>query len=127
MPIDSSSPGIDRFEVVVVPFPFTDRAAEKRRPALVLSRAETFNRVAGHSVMAMITSAASASWPLDVALTDLVAAGLPSPSLVRMKLFTLDHRFVLRRAGRLAARDATAVQASLAALLSTRRPVVNRP
>jgi hypothetical protein len=35
-----------------------------------------------------------------------------------MKLFTLDHRFVLRRAGRLAPRDATAVEASLVALLS---------
>jgi mRNA interferase MazF len=114
----SGSGGIARFEVVVVPFPFTDRAAAKRRPALVLSSADTFNRAAGHSVMAMITSAAGSTWPLDVALSDLTAAGLPSASIVRMKLFTLDHRFVLRRAGRLAPRDATAVEASLAALLS---------
>jgi mRNA interferase MazF len=42
--------------VVVVPFPFTDRKASKRRPALVLSAMKVFGHLAGHSVMAMITS-----------------------------------------------------------------------
>jgi mRNA interferase MazF len=46
----------ERFAVVRVPFPFTDRAASKNRPALVLSDLEAFNVPAGHSVMAMITS-----------------------------------------------------------------------
>ncbi len=44
------------FEVVVVPFPFTHKAASKRRPALVLS-SEMFNAAIHHSVMVMITSA----------------------------------------------------------------------
>ena len=106
-----------RFDIVIVPFPFTDKAAAKRRPALVLSNAQGFNRIAGHSVMAMITSADNAPWVLDTPIADLKSAGLPSPSVVRMKLFTLDHRFVLRRAGRLASSDARAVDASLVALL----------
>ena len=33
----------ERFAVVRVPFPFTDRTASKNRPALVLSAAEAFN------------------------------------------------------------------------------------
>ena len=107
-----------KFEVVVVPFPFADSAASKRRPALVLSGEAAFNAPAGHSVMAMITSAGHAPWPLDVALTDLRAAGLPSPSVARMKLFTLDHRFVLRRAGKLAAKDRKAVGDALEKLLA---------
>jgi len=119
-PTATSRGGVARFEVVVVPFPFTDRAAAKRRPALVLSGADTFNRASGHSVMAMITSSTGAAWPLDVVLSDLAAAGLPSPSIVRMKLFTLDHRFVLRRAGRLSSRDQSAVEASLSALFAPR-------
>jgi mRNA interferase MazF len=41
----------DRFTVVRVPFPFTDRATTKNRPALVLSDALAFNTLAGHSVM----------------------------------------------------------------------------
>ena len=87
----------DRFEVVIVPFPFTDKAQVKRRPALVLSSHTAFGRRAGHSVMAMITSAQNPPWPLDVPISDLVAAGLPAPSVVRMKLFTLDHRFIITK------------------------------
>ena len=81
-----------RFDIVVVPFPFTDKAAQKRRPALVISDSKAFNQPAGHSVMAMITSAGNAPWPLDTHITDLKSAGLSAPSVVRMKLFTLDHQ-----------------------------------
>ena len=83
-------------EVVVVPFPFTDKDSSKRRPALVLSDAHAFNIPVGQSVLAMITSAANSSWPLDVEISDLDSAGLTSASIVRMKLFTLDHQLILR-------------------------------
>jgi mRNA interferase MazF len=109
----------EQFAVVRVPFPFTDRAATKNRPALVLSDTAAFNLPAGHSVMAMITSAANAPWPLDCPLTDLAAAGLPAPSLVRFKLFTLDHRLVRGQLGRLAPIDATTVSTALQCLLGS--------
>lgn len=107
----------ERFDVVVVPFPFTDSSADKRRPAVVISHGKAFNAPAGHSVMAMITSADNAPWPLDRPIRDLSAVGLRAPSVVRMKLFTLDHRFVLRRAGKLSNRDGKAVAATLKTLL----------
>ena len=44
------------YDVVVVPFPFTDRRTSNRRPALALS-SETFSAESGHTVLAMITSA----------------------------------------------------------------------
>lgn len=106
------------FDVVVVPFPFTDRTSAKRRPALVLSDAGAFNGKIGHSLLAMITSAAHADWPLDTPVVDMQAAGLASPSIVRMKLFTLDHRLILRNAGRLGAKDREAVVRSLRKLLA---------
>lgn len=109
--------GFERFAVVRVPFPFTDRNATKNRPAVVLSDAEAFNTPAGHSVMAMITSEANAPWPLDCALKDLASAGLPAPSKVRFKLFTLDHRLVRGEIGKLSLEDAAAVRAGLAELL----------
>ncbi len=105
------------FDVVVVPFPFTDRTTTKRRPALVLSNENTFNRKVGQSVLAMITSAKNSDWPLDTNIQDLDAAGLPSDSVVRMKLFTLDDRLVLRKAGQLSSRDKQAAQAALQELL----------
>ena len=109
--------GYERFDVVAVPFPFTDSATTRRRPALVISSAAAFNQPAGHSVMAMITSAGNAAWPLDVAIADGNAAGLAATSLVRMKLFILDNRSILRRLGQLAAADRKAVTAALKRLL----------
>lgn len=107
----------ERFAVVRVPFPFTDRNATKHRPALVLSDATRFNAPASHSVMAMITSQGNAPWPLDCPIGDLKAAGLPAPSLVRFKLFTLDHRLVRGEPGTLSSSDAAMVRNGLMRLL----------
>lgn len=109
--------GFERFSIVRVPFPFSDRNAAKNRPALVLSDPNAFNTPAGHSVMAMITSQANPPWPLDCTLTDLATAGLPAPSKVRFKLFTLDHRLVRGELGKLSPADAETVRAGLAKLL----------
>ena len=106
-----------RHDVVRVPFPFSDRTAEKSRPALILSDRSAFNTPAAHSVMAMVTSAAHSRWPLDVEIADLAAAGLPSPSLVRFKLFTLDHRLIRGVLGHLSGKDAGNVAKAVQKLL----------
>ncbi|HKK00665.1 MAG TPA: type II toxin-antitoxin system PemK/MazF family toxin [Desulfuromonadales bacterium] len=108
----------DAFDVVVVPFPFTDRTTTKRRPALVLSGAQSFNRKVGQAVMAMITSAKNSDWPLDIDIEDLDSAGLPAPSIVRMKLFTLDEQLVVRKAGMLGVADREKVVSVLHQLLN---------
>jgi len=105
------------FDVVVVPFPFTDRETTKRRPALVLSDAKNFNQPVGQSVLAMITSASHSAWSLDINITDIDAAGLTSASVIRMKLFTLDHQLIIRKAGSLAAKDRATVKKNLKTLL----------
>ncbi len=97
----------DRWDVVVVPFPFTDRSAAKRRPALALSSL-AFNGD-GHTVLAMITTKADPAWPGDTPLRDPAVAGLPAPSLVRLKVFTLDNRLIGKLAGKLSARDRKSV------------------
>lgn len=107
----------ERYTVVRVPFPFTDRNTTKNRPAVVLSDAQAFNTPAGHSLMAMITSQSNAPWPLDCTLTDLAAAGLSAASKVRFKLFTLDHRLVRGEIGKLAPADVATVRTGLASLL----------
>jgi mRNA interferase MazF len=108
----------EAFDVVVVPFPFTDRATTKRRPALVLSDAGRFNKQVGQSVLAMITSASNSDWALDVNIQDLDNAGLPAASVVRMKLFTLDDKLVIRKVGALAKQDYSAVSTALRQLLN---------
>lgn len=108
----------EAFCVVRVPFPFTDREATKNRPALILSDLGRFNQPSGHAVMAMITSAPSAPWPLDCAIDDLAAAGLPAPSKVRFKLFTLDLRLARGGVGKLGAGDEARVREALTELLA---------
>ncbi len=104
-------------DVAVVPFPFTDLSLAKPRPALVLS-ARNANEESGSTVFAMITTAARSRWPTDIRLVDVDAAGLATPSVVRMKLFTLDNRLVSRAIGALSARDRQAVRRMLKGLLT---------
>lgn len=106
------------FDVVVVPFPFTDRTTSKRRPALVISDANSFNTQAGHVVLAMITSAKNSDWPLDTNIEDLDSAGLTSASVVRMKVFTLDAQLIIRKAGTLGMTDKSSVSKALRKLLN---------
>lgn len=105
-------------DIVVVPFPFVEKPALKRRPALVVS-SRSFNR-RGHSLVAMITSAVTNRWATDVEIIDLDAAGLPKPSKVRFKLFTLDNRVINRKLGKLAKADAETFDAELSAVLPRR-------
>jgi mRNA interferase MazF len=102
-----------QFDVVVVPFPFTDATASKKRPALIISDASTFNNSIKKSVMAMITTTSHYSWALDVPITDLASAGLKAASIVRMKLFTIDDALVIKKIGKLAKKDELAVQKAL--------------
>ena len=90
----------DPFDVVVVPFPYADRLAEKRRPALVISN----RKLATHGLIwvAMITSADNEAWSSDVAIADLERAGLPAPSVVRpAKIACIEPGRIDRRIGRL--------------------------
>jgi len=62
----------DSGDVVVVPFPFSEKVGEKRRPAVVLSRRK-FNRK-GHTAFVMITTKVEPPWPGDWPIADRVAA-----------------------------------------------------
>lgn len=99
-------------DVAIVPFPFTDIAVAKPRPALALSAREA-NEANGATLFAMITTAQRSRWPSDTPLTDSAAAGLSDASLVRLKLFTLDNRLVSRVIGTLSSRDRAAVRKML--------------
>ena len=100
------------FDVVVVPFQFTDRDASKRRPAVVISNA-LFNQQHDQLVLAMITTTSDNVWPSDVSLTHWQEVGLKVACHFRLKLFTLDQNLVLKTLGRLSSQDAKSVQAVL--------------
>jgi len=113
MPTSRTGIGVYRpGDVVVVPFPYSDRLAEKRRPALVVSNREVAS--AGFVWVAMITSANNPTMRHDLAISDLRRAGLSAPSVVRpVKIACIEPARILRRAGRLSAAESAAVLAAV--------------
>ncbi len=97
------------------PFPFTESAGSKRRPALVLSRG-SFNE-GGHTVLAMITTKTTPAWPGDMGIGDLQTIGLQRPCIIRWKLFTLDNQLIVRRVGQLGELDRSRAMRALGIIL----------
>ena len=91
------------WDVVVVPFPFVDKAASKSRPALILS-GEIFNKD-GLVVLAMITTALKSSHTFDIPIRNLKSTGLNVPSVIRWKIFSLDLPILKNKIGSLSDSD----------------------
>jgi len=91
-------------DVILVPFPFTDLTTVKQRPALVLS-ADWSNTSRDDCVVAAMTSQIPSKLQPDeywLSASDLVAGGLPKPSLVRLgKFFTISKSLLRKRLGTL--------------------------
>ena len=110
-------PTFETWDIVRVPFPYTDRPVRQRRPALVIVAGE-FAATHGLLWVVMITSAENRGWPTDVAVSDLRAAGLPVPSIIRpAKIATIEARDA-QRLGSLDFRDRTEVARHLRFQLS---------
>lgn len=101
-------PTFSRNDVVSVPFPYTDRAALERRPALVVS-APILESHFGLLWVLMITAAENRGSDRDVPIPDHQAVGLPIPSIIRpTKIATVEARRA-RKCGRISAATAGAV------------------
>ncbi len=88
-----------QFDIVVVPFPYFDQLAEKRRPALVVS-SNSFNKKHGLIWVVMITSATNLKKPDDITLPASAKTGLPAASLIRpCKIATIEPERVVRVIG----------------------------
>jgi mRNA interferase MazF len=92
-----------RGDVVLIPFPFTELSAKRVRPAIVVSVPE-YEQNTGDIIVAQVTSRQH-SLPTDYALQDWQFAGLLRPSVVRVKLATINAALVQFRTGRLSDRD----------------------
>jgi len=94
-----------RCDVILVLFPFTEKKAHKQRPAIVLSD-KAFSEAHGHSIAAMVTTAATTAWPSDLPVNHYADAGLLSPCVARAKFFTVSHHLVPGKVGVLSKDDA---------------------
>lgn len=100
-------------DVILVPYPFGERAGGRKRPALVISSDE-YHQNTGELIIAQITSRVSAPpRPGDCPIEGWREANLPRPALVRARLATLEASLVLRCLGTLNETDFKAAQAAL--------------
>lgn len=105
------------YSLVKVPFPFTDKAQIKVRPALVLSQKE-HQIDSDHITLMMITSAKHRNWKSDYQIQDIETAGLSSPSIIRQKIFTIDTRLIIEQLGNLSQKDITKIDSKIKSHLS---------
>ena len=114
----------DTWDIIKVPFPYTDRPVRERRPALVVASG-SIQELHGLLWVMMITSSENRGWSGDVVVSDLKVSGLPVASIVRTaKIATIEAK-ESDRIGALPTDDreaiSTHIQTVLAGALETRR------
>lgn len=93
-----------KWEIVLVPFPFTDLSASKKRPALIISPDDYNNEL--DIIIAFITSKIDVKPRLgDYHIKEWKKANLPKPSMIRMKLATIDKKIIVKKLGELSNTD----------------------
>lgn len=98
-----------KWNIVLVPFPFTDLSSAKRRPALIVSP-DNYN-TGKDVVIAYITSQMYLPPRLgDYELQNWKEAGLPKPSKIRMKFATIDKNIIVKKLGELKKEDSEEIE-----------------
>lgn len=97
-------------EVVLVPFPYRDRLAEKTRPAIIVS-GSAYNRQGSLVIIALTSQPPRLA--MDYALQDWAAAGLKRPSTACMLIATIAETRVQLHVGQLSDRDRSEVRTRL--------------
>jgi mRNA interferase MazF len=104
-------------DVIVVPFPFTDQTATKKRPAVVVS-SDRYHRERRDIILMAITSQIRPDPTCgELAVVHWEAAGLLKPSVIKPLLATIEAHLVIRQLGTLHAEDQNSLRQALAAVL----------
>ncbi len=109
--------GFDAWDIVKVPFPYTNRPVLQHRPALVVG----WHKAAGSPVLLwvlMITRADHRRWEGDVEISTLSSTGLPVRSIVRCAKIATVETSEAAVIGHLPPPDRPAVRDQVAASLS---------
>lgn len=101
-----------RFEfgdIVLVPFPFTDQSATKKRPAVVVS-SQAYNAERADLIILAVTSQIRPSNNFgEVVVNQWQQAGLLKPSAIKPVITTIEKSLVIKPMGRLAPQDREAL------------------
>jgi mRNA interferase MazF len=89
-------------DIVLIPIPFTDLAAQKKRPAAIIS-SNTYNTANADIVVVALTSnLETRDFTIMVSSADLTEGLLKATSMIRVdKIYTLDKSIVIKKIGSL--------------------------
>jgi len=105
-----------KWDIILVPFPFTNLRQVKKRPALILSP-PAFNSGKDIVILFITSNIGSPERTGDHHIKKWKEAGLPKPSMARMKFATIEKSIVIKKLGSLQSSDQHALQKKLAAFL----------
>ena len=89
-------------EIILVPFPFTNLRATKKRPVLVLSKTEINRRFADFVSCGVTSNIQNAEYSVLIDQNDLKFGYLPKPSRVKTNvIFTLEKSSAIKSLGKL--------------------------
>lgn len=101
-------------DVVLVPFPFTDQSAAKKRPAVIVS-SRAYNDARSDVIIMAITSRIRTPPGFGEAqVIDWQIAGLIKPSAFKPIFTTIEQSLVLRKMGELSTPDSRTVRECVA-------------
>lgn len=85
-------------EIVLVPFPYSDLSANKKRPVLIISN-DNYNRNFPDIVVCVITSNLfKDNYSLTLNNDDLEIGIMPEPSIIKChKIFTIEQSQIIKR------------------------------
>ena len=106
-----------RGDIVLVPFPFSNQTATKKRPAVVVS-SSLYNEKTNDIVIIAVTSKVEKHTDVgECLIADWQSAGLLKPFAVKPAISTIEQVLVLKKLGSLSANDIPSVDLMLKALL----------
>lgn len=94
---------VNQRDIFLVPIPFSDLSAKKRRPVLIISN-DGYNRAQSDCLVMAITSQVNRENPQGVVFSDadLEEGRLPKMSQIRSdKVYSLHQKLLIRRFGKL--------------------------
>ena len=100
-------------DVLLVPFPFTNQAGAKQRPAVVVSSNGYNAQRPDVVIMAITSQIRQPTRPGETLLADWQSAGLIKASVLKPIFTTIEQRLVIRTLGALSAADTATQRAVL--------------
>jgi len=112
-----STTGYSFGDVVLVPFPFTDQSATKKRPAVVVSSGPYHRAGTDLVIMAITSQLQAARTAGEFRVKEWREAGLLKPSAVKAVITTIERTLVVQRLGRLKPQDQQSLRRAIAAII----------